>query len=1049
MVYGGGRAAIYVHKRHALAAWNGKAGKHVCSVRIRDTTVYSVYSPDPHSRVWGSPIPELLRQTPPPGRIVICGDMNLHHPLWDRHNRRQARAQTLLNLAQAWKLQLITPWGTVTHQTEGRRSSTIDHAWVSAEAGVPVATHEGAAGLTGSDHIPQVLRLHSRGREPRSPPPNPPPAFAWDRFNKKHARQLAKDLRPPGPMHTPSDVDRELASLTQQLSDIAELAAGRRAARPPAGGRAHPAWNLEVEQAHTQAVAARRSWLRAPALANRREIYEEANRHFRRVLAAQSRAVWRRGVHEASQVPARLWGLERWARLRSHLPPAPPKVAPLRPPAGGPPATSPEAKAELLTSRFFPQVQASPRIINQEAPPRPAIPIDQEVDNEHVAEALGEAKPWKAAGPDGLPAGFLRECGQPAASCLANVFNACLRLGHWPAAFRQATVAVLPKPGKTAAQKELPGAYRPIALLSCMGKALERIVADRLSQAAEAHGLFPDGQFGNRKKRSTEAAIKFVVQATRAAWRAGGTASLLQLDLQGAFDRVHHGALIGTLRGMNLPGWLLTWLQAFLSGREAALIVDRVTMPAVPVSAGVPQGSPLSPVLFLLFAAPLYDRLRPLRGQLAIGFADDTNILAFGRGRPSCVRVLEEAYRIAAQWAEDRGAAFEPAKSELIHFKRRGPPDATPVQLGPHRVAPQNSARFLGVWLDRRLSFAAHIHAVRGKLETQMNALTRLAASTWGCTVPRAREIYTKVIRSCIAYSAGAFHDPERPRFAKALACHQAQALRTVLGAYKATPIRSLELDAFCPPLDIYLNKRLADFERRMQLSGLDQELSRATARVEARLRTRRPRRDRRRRLQGDHWEWAKAWTESTGRPGDRWDSEKAAARDWEARWLAQNRGAPVRADRIPAARAFEGGHLRLYEKLAKAEGSALCQARTEKIGLQAFLYRRKVPGITAPECPCGRGDQTAAHLFTECADSKSRGLRAFGYGTKEEVYRGLAHRDTAPGMAQALVRSGWLPQFRVFSELQSAGTATDGDEHAWARRPPPQAARRRRRVAM
>ena len=153
---------------------------------------------------------------------------------------------------------------------------------------------------------------------------------------------------------------------------------------------------------------------------------------------------------------------------------------------------------------------------------------------------------------------------------------------------------------------------------------------------------------------------------------------------------------------------------------------------------------------------------------------------------------------------------------------------------------------------------AAILCAVRGKLETQMHALTRLAASTWGCTVPRARGMYTKVIRSCIAYGAGAFYNPSKPRFAKAMARHQAQALRTVLGAYKATPVRSLELDAFCPPLDIYLSKRVADFDRRMQFSRLDVKLSRATAYVKARLRARRPRRDRKRRLEGAHWEWVR-----------------------------------------------------------------------------------------------------------------------------------------------------------------------------------------------
>ena len=87
----------------------------------------------------------------------------------------------------------------------------------------------------------------------------------------------------------------------------------------------------------------------------------------------------------------------------------------------------------------------------------------------------------------------------------------------------------------------------------------------------------------------------------------------------------------------------------------------------------------------------------------------------------------------------------------------------------------------------------------------------------------------------------------------------------------------------------------------------------------------------------------------------------------------------------------------RSYEKLAKTEGSALYQARTEKIGLRGFLFRRGVPGVVSPACLCGR---------------------AFGYIIKEEVHRGLSHHDTASDMALPLVQSGWLPQFRVFNEL-------------------------------
>ena len=107
------------------------------------------------------------------------------------------------------------------------------------------------------------------------------------------------------------------------------------------------------------------------------------------------------------------------------------------------------------------------------------------------------------------------------------------------------------------------------------------------------------------------------------------------------------------------------------------------------------------------------------------------------------------------------------------------------------------------------------------------------------------------------------------------------------------------------------------------------------------------------------------------------------------------------------------------------------------KIGLQRLLFQSEVPGGVSPARQCGRGDQTVAHLFTECADARSKGLRVFGYATEKDVHQGLSHHDTARDTACAVTQSGWLPQFRVFNGLQQAGLATESNNHAWARRPP------------
>ena len=503
------------------------------------------------------------------------------------------------------------------------------------------------------------------------------------------------------------------------------------------------------------------------------------------------------------------------------------------------------------------------------------------------------------------------------------------------------------------------------------------------------------------------------------------------------------------------------------------MVIDGVNTPPSPIKAGVPQGSPLSPILFVLFIASLYTDLHTVPGQLSIGYADDTNVVAFGRTEAECIRTLEMAYEVAHKWAEVRGMAFEPAKSEVIHFKRRGPSSQTPVDLCGYVVKPQESGRFLGIWLDRRLAWTAHIAAVRGKLTTQMNALTRLAASTWGCSVLRAREIYTKVVRSCIAYGAGVFHDPCKPKVAKALAPQQTRALKVVLGAYKATPTCALELDAYCPPLDLYFNQRLADFERRMHLSGLREKLRRITTGIVAKVKQRRRRRRPARlaTVPGCHWEWAKEWAGDSGDPSGKWESSKKTLAVWKQRWQAATVERPaVAAMALPGAfddrptgerqasfpqariqRRDDGAagrkgkkarkghpHLRLYERTAKAYGSVICQARTGKIGLREFLFRCRVPTVTTPICPCGNGPQNVAHLLVDCLHERSQPLRRLGYPTPEAVQAGLCNRETALGISRALVQSGWLPQYRVFQETRRYfGKDDDNMGRAWSRRPP------------
>ena len=143
--------------------------------------------------------------------------------------------------------------------------------------------------------------------------------------------------------------------------------------------------------------------------------------------------------------------------------------------------------------------------------------------------------------------GLLKACSTPLYRVLVVLIEACFRLGWYLERFKRAKTIVLQKPGKPPETYRTPGGYRPIALLPTVGKVIEALVARRITSAAEVYGLLPTEQMGNRAHRSTELAVRLVVAQVQEAWRQKAAASLLQLDILGAFEIVNHTRLLATL----------------------------------------------------------------------------------------------------------------------------------------------------------------------------------------------------------------------------------------------------------------------------------------------------------------------------------------------------------------------------------------------------------------------------------------------------------------------------------------------------------------------
>src|SRR5436305_1865960 len=205
------------------------------------------------------------------------------------------------------------------------------------------------------------------------------------------------------------------------------------------------------------------------------------------------------------------------------------------------------------------------------------------------------------------------------------------------------------------------------------------------------------------------------------------------------------------------------FIQGFLSERVTWLSFDGFTSGPTPTRTDIPQGSPLSPILFLVFASGLLEQIEGENGAVGLGFVDDTNIIVWGRSAEENCRRLDQIHERCLAWARRHGAAFAPKKYKLIHFTRRRKADVTArTNIQGFDGKPVSSLRVLGVWVDSKLRWSSHIARAAEKGGTQLEALSRLVGSTWGLTFARARTLYTAVIWPTITYGCGIWAGGEK-----------------------------------------------------------------------------------------------------------------------------------------------------------------------------------------------------------------------------------------------------------------------------------------------
>ena len=241
-----------------------------------------------------------------------------------------------------------------------------------------------------------------------------------------------------------------------------------------------------------------------------------------------------------------------------------------------------------------------------------------------VEELCRGLEPNKGVGWDGVSPRVIKGVAREIAGPLSAFYNYCIREGHYPACFKVARVVPVYK-GEDPTQFSN---YRPVSVLPVLSQIFERVLRARLEGFLDRERVLAPGQYGFRAGHSTAMAVLDMVERVRAAWAGGNVAAGVFVDLKKAFDTVDHRLLLSKLEHYGIRGSALALLESYLRDRSQYVVYGGVESGRGEVKCGVPQGSVLGPLFFLIY---VNDMMKACEGLDLVLFADDTNIFAQDR----------------------------------------------------------------------------------------------------------------------------------------------------------------------------------------------------------------------------------------------------------------------------------------------------------------------------------------------------------------------------------------------------------------------------------
>ena len=417
-------------------------------------------------------------------------------------------------------------------------------------------------------------------------------------------------------------------------------------------------------------------------------------------------------------------------------------------------------------------------------------------DINELRRAIRETKKHSSPGEDRVSYEMLHHLSKRSTAALLSLYNKVWQEGVFPKVWKRSIIKPVLKPGKS---QEKVSSYRPISLTCVIGKVMEKLVTNRITYYVEKKNLLTNVQTGFRRGKSTIDQLVRLQDVINKYNNNKGYTVAVFVDFQSAYDMLWHEGLFDKLENMGITGRVLVYIKNFLSDRTIQVRVGNRLSPSFPVKNGTPQGSIISPLLFLVMINDLPDNIIDSQTSL---FADDSCLFNSGRQLDVILRRMQDSLNRLKMWCDKNGFKISLDKTVAVLFTHRRDDIVARLKIGDDFVTVDNKAKFLGLIFDSKLTWNHHVRYIIDKCKKRLNLLRAISGNRWGASKKTLLVVYRGLIRSVLEYGSIAY-DSMGDDNKRKLDSIQTEALRIACGAVRGTPAAALQVDTGEPPLQI------------------------------------------------------------------------------------------------------------------------------------------------------------------------------------------------------------------------------------------------------